>query len=291
MLHHRRNARVVGSLLGWPALCAAVFTAAVVGGVVCGERMSHSPEYAERLRMLIYVHFALAQAALLAGLVLLSRAAHRRWRRYYLVVSYNEQGMQLDPPGIRMPAKRVYRCHLGSITREQLPPPGAPVLVYPMFMLSGLSSGGKLEQQLRQAYGSERVQLYFQPVLGASPWLARAAAEYVMPRLGPGVGVLVVAHGSSLAPPEPLLFCRRLRELLPAGTEVCAGYFNQEPGAGDVLAGMQAERVLLLPFLLTEGVHTTRDLPTPDQAAACGKLLVRLPVVAALLSLRSSECS
>lgn len=281
-MHSQHSSR----LPWWLSLCAVAFVAAVAGAVVCGEKMTADPDRADYLRLLIYAHFALAESALVAAGVLLYMA-HSRWKRYYLIVAYNEKGMALNPPGIRMPRRRVRRCCLGSIRREQLPPPGVPVLVYPMFMLSGRSSGERLEEQLRQAYAGvvPAPQLYFQPVLGASPWLAQAAADYLNPMLAPGVGVLLVAHGSSLPepPPEPALFCRRLRELLPAGTEVRYGYFSQEPSAHEVLATMEASHVLLLPFLLTEGVHTARDLPTPQQAAACGKTLQRLPVVAALL--------
>lgn len=271
----------------WVLLCAAAFAAAIVGAVACGEKMAACADaaHAEKLRLLIYAHFALAQAALLAGGALLY-AAHRRWRRYCLIVSYNEKGMELSPPGIRMPARRVYRCHLGAMHRAQLPPTDAPILVYPMFMLSGRSSGEKMESLLRRAYEDSQpsAQLYYQPVLGASPWLARAAVEHIAPLLGEDAGVLVVAHGSTLpeAPPEPALFCRRLRERL--GVEVSLGYFGQEPGALQAMAAMRSRHVLLLPFLLTEGVHTTRDLPTEADAAACGKTLQRLPVVAALLS-------
>lgn len=268
-------------------LLVVLFAAAVGGAVFCGERLSTGadPAHAERLRYMIYLHFALAQVVLVVGGVLICRE-HRRWRRYYLIVAYNERGMRLNPPGICMPAQRVYRCHLGELPGADLPPADAPVLVYPMFMLSGRSSGEKMDTLLRRSYGSATPQLYYQPVLGASPWLARAAADYLRPLLSAESGVLVVAHGSSLpeAPPEPALFCRRLRELLPSGTEVQLGYFNQEPGAQTALAGMSARRVLLLPFLLTEGVHTRRDLPTDEQAAACGKSLERLPVVASLLS-------
>lgn len=267
-------------------LFALVFIALVAGAVACGEKMaaSHEPEEAQRLRLLVYGHFALAQVALALGAVCVY-AAHRRWRRYYLIVSYNEKGMHLNPPGISMPARRVYRCHLGGIAAAALPPADVPVLVYPMFMLSGKSSGEKLERLLRQAYAGSQPQLYFQPVLGASPWLARSAADYVRPMLAPGTGILVVAHGSSLkeSPPEPALFCRRMRELLPAGTELTLGYFSQKPLAHEALRGMRSEHVLLLPFLLTEGVHTERDLPTQEDAASCGKTLRRLPVVANLL--------
>ena len=185
-----------------------------------------------------------------------------------------------------MAQARVYRCHLGNLQTASLPPAGAPVLVYHMFMLSGTSSGRKLVEGLQQAYrhSARQPQLYFQPVLGASPWLAEAAAREIAPQTRSDVGVLVVAHDSTLPepPPEPALFCRRLRELLP-GTEIALSYFNQAPEARDVLRSMSAAHILVLPFLLTEGVHTHRDLPTAEDAAACGKTLKRLPALASLL--------
>lgn len=281
-----------GRARGWLIFCVAAFAAAVVGAVYCGEKTPVDAAHAERLHLLIYAHFAMAQAALAAGALLLY-AQHRIWRRNYLIISYNERGVHLNPPGIRMPTQRVYRCHLGGIRRKDLPPPGAPVVVYPMFMLSGRSSGEKLDAELRKAYAGGEApppELYYQPVLGASPWLARAAAQHLLPLLRPGSGVLVVAHGASLPepPPEPALFCRRLRELLPGGTEVRLTCFGSSERARDALAQMTASHVLLLPFLLTEGLHTQRDLPTQEEAAACGKTLQRLPVAAALLD---SSCS
>ncbi len=274
-------------------LCAAAFAAAVWGSVDCGARLAAGGDAlpdaeTTHLRRLIYFHFAVAQLAVLAG-VALFYLRHRRWRRYYLLVSYNEKGMALDPPGIRMPSSRVYRACLGKLADAPLPPADAPVLVYPMFMLSGYSSGDKLERELAAAYaaqGQPMPALFSQPVLGASPWLAHSVARHVKPLLQAGGGLLVVAHGSRLAdpPPEPALFCRRLRQLLP-GVEIALGYFShQAPAALEVLRGMAAREVLLLPFLLTEGVHTARDLPTPADAAACGKTLRRLPVVPALLA-------
>ncbi len=283
------------------SVCALVFAAAVWGSVDCGARLaaggeSLPPAEESHLRHLIYFHFALAQLAVLAA-ALLFYLRHRRWRRYYLLVSYNEKGMALEPPGIRMPSRRVYRACLGRLADAALPPADAPVLVYPMFMLSGYSSGEKLERELAAAYASRGMELpalYYQPVLGASPWLARAVARHLAGELMGGMnstpprprGLLVVAHGSRLPepPPEPTLFCRRLRALLP-GVEIALGYFSQQqPAATEVLRNMQAKEVLLLPFLLTEGIHTTRDLPTEADAARCGKSLKRLPVVPALLN-------
>jgi len=276
-------------------LCALLFCTAVAGSVYCGYALAEPNLPADQeshLRQLIYFHFAIAQLSVIGtGAILYLR--HLRWRRYYLLVSYNEKGLKLNPPGIRMPSARVYRCHLGNIAESALPPAGAPVLVYPMFMLSGHSSGVKLEKELSAAYAARGLQLpnlYYQPVLGASPWLAKAAAAYIRPLLQNDSAVLVVAHGSTLTdtPPEPALFCRRLRELLP-GYEIALGYFCQQPEATDVLTGMRAQHVLLLPFLLTEGIHTTRDLPTPEDASRCGKTLTRLPVAAALLTHHTTD--
>lgn len=274
----------IGILL---VICAAVFAAAIWGSINCGNRLAYAEaEEATHLRRLIYFHFALAQLAVAMAVVALYHR-HRRWRKYYLLVSYNAKGLQLNPPGIRMPAGRVYRCHLGNLSTAELPPPDAPILVYPMFMLSGYSSGAKLESALAAAYNARHQQpdLYYQPVLGASPWLAKAAAAHIRPLLQADDGILVVAHGSGLAepPPEPALFCRRLRELLP-GIEICLGYFNQTPEAQECLCRMQARRVLVLPFLLTEGLHTGRDLPTAADAARYGKHLLRLPIIAQLLT-------
>lgn len=270
-------------------LCAAVFAAAVWGSVDCGARLDSPtlpPEVESHLRGLIYFHFALAQLAVI-GAIALVYCYHHKWKRNYLIISYNENGMQLNPPGIRMPRRRVYRAHLNNLDTSALPPTNAPILVYPMFMQSGTSSGRKLAEKLHQAYAAAPVkpQLFFQPVLGASPWLAEAAARNLRPQLGTDTAVLVVAHDSTLPepPPEPALFCRRLRELLPY-TEIALGYTSQHPQASEVLTTIRARRVLLLPFLLTEGIHTRRDLPTAAQAAACGKEITRLPALASLLN-------
>lgn len=269
-------------------LCAAMFAAAVWGSVDCGVRLdspSLSPETESRLRGLIYFHFALAQLSTICAVILVY-CHHRKWNRNYLIVSYNKKGTGLNPPGFRLPGRRVYRCHLGNLDTAELPPATAPILVYPMFMLSGTSSGRKLVEKLERVYAhaEPEPQLYFQPVLGASPWLAEAAARFLKPQIKGDTAVLVVAHDSTLPepPPEPALFCRRLREMLP-DTEITLGYFTQTPRAAEMLRNMQATHILLLPFLLTEGVHTQRDLPSAATAAAFGKTLTRLPVLAELL--------
>jgi hypothetical protein len=168
-------------------------------------------------------------------------------------------------------------CAVVTHHRLKNDPNGSGVIVDP---------AAKLEEELSLAYANtgQQPKLYYQPVLGASPWLPQATANHVRPLLHGNEGILVVAHGSRLteSPPEPALFCRRLRALLP-GTEIALGYFSQDPAVETVLPQMKAKHVLVLPFLLTEGLHTMRDLPTEADAAACGKTISRLPVAAALL--------
>ncbi len=253
---------------------------------------TQDPSFVRHVRLLIYVHFAIAQVAIAFAALLLYRL-HRIWRTYYLIISYNEHAMMLNPPGVRMAPGRVIRCHLGSDpTSLPLPPAGVPVLVYPMLMQSGHAGGKRMEDFLETAFSRApyRPRLFFQPVLGASPWLAHITADHIRPMLcSASSGVLVVAHGSrsSEPPPEPNLFCRRLKELLPAGTEICLGYFQALPDSRDVLCGMQAHHVLLVPFLLTEGIHFNRDLPKQKDASVCGKTLQYLPVATVLLQANS----
>jgi hypothetical protein len=82
--------------------CVLLFVTALAGSIYCGKELVNPDLAIERAtyqRQLIYFHFGVAQLAIIGtGCILYLR--HKRWRRYYLVVSYNEKGLTLDPPGI-----------------------------------------------------------------------------------------------------------------------------------------------------------------------------------------------
>lgn len=269
-------------------LCALLFIAAVAGAIYCGEQLNERGLSTARelyLRRLIYFHFGLSQLSML-GSVLVLYWGRFRAQRQHLIICYNEKGLGILPPGIRLRPHTTYQCCLGQMEGATLPTACHPIVVYPMFMQSGISSGERLVSELKAAYAAlgKEPQLFIQPVLGASPWLVERAAEQLergLEGLDEPVAILVVAHGAATGQepaPEPALFCRRLAQLLPE-REIALSRIGS---TDDILADMSqlsAPRVLLLPFLMTEGMHFTRDLPTTAQAAELGKELHIQPVV------------
>ena len=80
-------------------VCAVAFAAALWGSLDCGARLEDAqldPAQEQHLRGLIYFHFVVSQLAIV-GAVVIFYLRHRRWKRYYLLVSYNEKGLELDP--------------------------------------------------------------------------------------------------------------------------------------------------------------------------------------------------
>ncbi len=271
-------------------ICVALFIAAVSGAIYCGEQLNDKGLDAARelyLRRLIYFHFVLSQLSMIGAVVVVYLGRFRA-QRQHLIICYNERGLGILPPGIRLRPHTSYHCCLGQMEQAKLPSPRHPVVVYPMFMQSGISSGERLVGELKAAYASKskgkEPQFFIQPVLGASPWLAERAAERLehdLQGMTEPVAVLVVAHGAATgqAPaPEPELFCRRLVKHLPQREIALSSIGSADDILADI-AKLSAPRVLLLPFLMTEGMHFTRDLPTAAQAANLGKELHIQPVV------------
>lgn len=272
--------------------CSLLFIAAVSGAIYCGEQLNERGLDAARelyLRRLIYFHFVLSQLSML-GAVLVVYIGRFRAQRQHLVICYNEKGLGILPPGIRLRPHTTYQCCLGQMGSAKLPSPSHPIVVYPMFMQSGISSGERLLAELKAAYDAkgQEPQLFVQPVLGASPWLAEQVAQQLtaeLKEMEEPVAILVVAHGAATgqAPaPEPELFCRRLTKLLPKREIKLSSIGTAEDILAD-MAQLAAPRVLLLPFLMTEGMHFTRDLPTKEQAQQIGKDLHIQAVVGDLL--------
>ncbi len=280
----------------WLLLCAVVFAAAVWGSIYCGVELlddANSPQREHELRWLIYFHFILSQLCIAGAalIIYLRHLARRRHKAQHLVVSYSDVGIGIAPPGIDLPARRTYFSslhQLASLKGSSLPKAHRPILVYPMMMQSGYSSGERLESLLSQLYPDGQPQFVMQPVLGASPFLPCLVADHLRPQIGQGSGlngVLVVAHAAPQgqeSAPEPELFCRRLRKALP-GLEIKLAHFGSEESIHERMQSMEATRVHLLPFLLCEGYHSRNDLPSADDAGACGKVLLRHPVIGDLL--------
>ncbi len=267
-------------------LCILAFVAAIWGSIYCGRQLmveQLSEEREQYLWRLIYFHFFLSQISLLI-LALLYSLRQQRSKKYYIIVSYSEQGKGINPLGVDIPSSRVYHTSLGKIDPQKLPPLTAPTLVYPMMMQSGYSSGERLEEELRLAYSArygeeqDKKQLYMQPVLGASPHLVKLIEKSLVTRgLNDDDGILLVAHAPAHInyAPEPMLCVSRLKKSLKR-PEIAYTYLE---GAVETLREMSASRVHIVPFLLTRGYHAINDLPTETMADEMGKKLIYHPVI------------
>ncbi len=275
-------------------LCACAFAASIWGSYYCGSQLMQEgihPDRAKELWNLIYFHFALSQLSLIIAAILFYRALSRD-TRYYLIVSYSQQGVGISPPGIKLPESRSYFGSLGALKQAKLPPAGKPTLIFPMMMQSGYSSGERLEREIIEAYRHQgkgdtgKLQLIMQPVLGASPWLAQRVASHLRPSLLAGDALLLVAHqtASTQSPaPEPGLFCRRLQKIFP-DVEIALACFGESQKLEDKLSELAAKRIHIIPFLMSEGYHSKNDLPTTQQAEQLGKKIILHPVIGALIS-------
>ncbi len=262
--------------------CLLISIAAVVGAITSGEQLNEagiSPERANHLRRLIFFHFILSQIALVSIIALLYYRYNRN-KRNTLIISYNEQGMYIKPPGIRLRAQNTYYTCLGHMHQHKLPPATHPIIVYPMFMQSGYSSGKKLEQELRNTYAQrgQEPQLYIQSVLGASPWLAQQIARQVQNRITAHSSILIVAHPAAAgqaAAPEPELLQRRLRNMLE-NADIHLAYFGEQGAILNFIRTLPTQHIILIPFLITQGIHYQRDLPTEEEVVSLGKTLDKL---------------
>ncbi len=270
--------------------------AAVLGAFYCGDELLRPEltlERARELRYLIFFHFGLSLASLLgAGAVVY---LHLRDTAYsYLIVSYSEKALGIAPPGVELPSHRCFYSSLSTLRQRELPPADRPILVFPMMMQSGYTSSERLEREIREAYTAQRMdasrlELIMQPVLGASPWLARLIADEIRASLRDGDAILVVAHDTApslSSAPEPELLCQRLRKYFANHEVVLTRFEEHEQGTSAPLATMDAQRVHILPFLMSEGYHTQHDLPTQAQADAYGMQLLFHPVVGDLMRRR-----
>ena len=190
---------------------------------------------------------------------------------------------------------RLYRAFMRRsvlMPLDGLPPAGVPVVVLPWFLQSGVIVRENLPRALAQAYAAsaEVPSFEIRPVLGGEPFFVRLVEDAVLARMRPGDTLLLMAHGnriSSELPPEPQLVLDRLLDAAesrfgyrPEGAVAC---FDGVPGAADVVPGLKARRVVVLPYLMANGMHARESMPGAELAAALGREFEVLPPAGALL--------
>lgn len=177
---------------------------------------------------------------------------------------------------------RIYRAFMRRGVLQMLdglPPADVPVVVLPWFLQSGWIVRENLPRALAHAYESvgEVPSFEIRPVLGGDPFLARMVADAVVERMRPGDALLLMAHGNRSSfglPPEPELVLGRLLDVAaarfgerPEGAVAC---FDGEPSAADVVSGLSARRIAVLPYLMANGMHARESMPGSALGAALG---------------------
>lgn len=193
---------------------------------------------------------------------------------------------------------RLYRAFMRrSVLQllDGLPPADAPVVVLPWFLQSGWIVRENLPKALARAYeaAGEVPAFEIRPVLGGDPFLIRMVADVVMERMRPGDALLLLAHGnrsSSGLPPEPELVLGRLLDVAavkfgkrPEGAVAC---FDGDPSAADVVPGLRARRIVVLPYLMANGMHARESMPGSALGAALGCEFEVLPPIGVMLRRR-----
>ena len=88
-------------------------------------------------------------------------------------------------------------------------------------------------------------------------------------------GLIIVGHGSDLPQYARVIEYHRERvEKIGMFKEVKIAFINGEPKIEEVLKSMKSEKVFIVPFFMSYGVHTTKDIPEVVKALKSEKEIV-----------------
>ncbi|MDO4409914.1 MAG: hypothetical protein Q4C05_01375 [Akkermansia sp.] len=207
---------------------------------------------------------------------------------YDLFVSYDEKGGALrrflaeefaKTHGI----KKIWECGLREMKINDLPPADGIIRVHPIFMQSGITVTKKLPELLADLYTAvgQVPALEILPVWGGLREQWQRVCEFLTSYLTKEVGLLLMVHsvGGGQEACEAREFLHFLKSYRPEWFELeCQiAYFGASPGIDEVCPKMTMQKLLVLPFLVSEGSHYHHDMPRVDQIRSFGKEMELLP--------------
>lgn len=207
---------------------------------------------------------------------------------YDLFVSYDEKGGVLRRFLAEEFAKthgidNIWECGLKGMGINDLPPADGVVRVHPIFMQSGVTVTKKLPEVLVDLYASigQAPVLEIQPVWGGLCEQWQRVCEFLTSYLTKEVGLLLMVHGvgGGQEACEAIHFLDFLKSHKPewAELECQIAYFGASPGIAEVCPKMNRKKVLVFPFLVSDGNHYHYDMPRVDQIRSFGKEMELLP--------------
>ena len=149
------------------------------------------------------------------------------------------------------------------------------IYVVPLFISEGYFTEEVIPRELgldgpapSTTHGEGRTVHYCSPV-GTHPWMTRMILRRAEETAGltdeqaREAGLIIIGHGTERNSNSAEVIYRVTEGAREAGLfgRVETGFLDQEPGGGDVLAGMADLRVVLVPFFIAEGWHTQETIP------------------------------
>lgn len=147
--------------------------------------------------------------------------------------------------------------------------PAGDVVIVPMMTSDGYYVKQVFPRKLHENPGLGQFRPFMTPPIGLHPDLPGLVAdrlETLMSLLGLGRSdtvVMVIGHGTRRNPDSERstrTLVDRLRELLPE-YEIRVAFIDQDPTIPTVIAETTLPHMLVVPFLISRGPHTTVDVP------------------------------
>lgn len=149
------------------------------------------------------------------------------------------------------------------------------IYVVPLFISEGYFTEEVIPRELgldgpapsRTRLGERTV--HYCPPVGTHPWMTRMIMQRAEETAGLSdeeaarAGLIIIGHGTERNSNSAEIIYRVTREARDAGLfgQVEAGFLDQEPAVGNVLAAMNDREVVLVPFFVAEGWHTQETIP------------------------------
>jgi sirohydrochlorin cobaltochelatase len=147
--------------------------------------------------------------------------------------------------------------------------PEGDVVIVPLMTSDGYYLNQVFPKKLNENENLAKFRTFMTPPIGLHPDLPSLAADRVgilMGLLGmdeAGTTVIVVGHGTRRNPDSEKsthLLVERMRELMPEH-EIRIAFIDQDPTIPAVIADTTRTHMLVVPFLISRGPHTTVDVP------------------------------
>lgn len=142
------------------------------------------------------------------------------------------------------------------------------VVIVPLFMSDGYFASDVVPRQLGLSTATRAPQnilgrrvIYTEPVGTHHRIEALLRARLAQARASQGASLLLVGHGTKRSGKSGASIHAIARSLVAAGETVAVGFLDEDPSVEEALGTLSSSEVVVAPFFVSEGLHTTQDIP------------------------------